>query len=160
MPVYHFTFHAYRSWNTDHPEGWLQHGDPERKRPTPDLAKHRDELSKYPPVLFTAEQQKSILHHIHDISSRRAWRPYAISADATHLHIVIAWDDQLPMEKIRDTLKRLTGYLLAQDAGTQGKPWFSHGADEQPVHNKKYLHHLLYEYLPKHHGHFWRRELT
>jgi hypothetical protein len=38
MPVFHFTFHAYRSWNTDHPKGWVQHGDPGIKKPSKDFA--------------------------------------------------------------------------------------------------------------------------
>jgi hypothetical protein len=159
MPVFHFTFHAYRSWNADHPRGWVQHGERGIKRASQDLAIYRDGLSKHPEVRFTVEQQRAIILHVHDICGRREWHPYAISADATHVHIVVAWDQDVTMEKVRDTVKRLLGYLLAQDAGTKGKPWFSHGADEKAVRSKRHLRYLLYEYLPKHLGEFWRREM-
>lgn len=160
MPVFHFTFHAYRSWNTDHPKGWTQHGEPGARVRTESLAIHRHRLAKHPPVRFTPTQQHAIIDYVHDICRRRQWQPHCITADPTHIHIVVAWRSSEEMEFVRDKLKSLIGLLLARAAGTRGKPWLSHGQDETPVLSMKHMLYLLHEYLPRHQGPFWRHEFA
>ena len=51
MPCYLFTLHAYRSWNADHPRGFVR----EQGRiepPNPKLARFYDRNAKQPPVRF------------------------------------------------------------------------------------------------------------
>ncbi len=160
MPVYHFTYHTYRSWNADHPRGWIQHGEQGVRIRSEHLAIHRKRLAKHPPTLIHTHQQHAIIDYVQEICGKRNWEPYGISANLTHLHVVIAWRSALEMEFVRDTLKSLLGYLLAKASGTRGKPWFSHGQDETAVRTMRHLRYLLYKYLPDHPGAFWRREIN
>ena len=61
MPVYHYTFHAYRSWNTDHPRGWVQRGEPGIRRTNVPLAYVRDRLATDLPVAFSEEEQQFLV---------------------------------------------------------------------------------------------------
>ena len=55
MPVFHYTIHAYRSWNTDHPKGWVQRHEPGIRPPNKAIARHRNKIACFPPVVFTHE---------------------------------------------------------------------------------------------------------
>ena len=58
MPVYFFSYHAYRSWMPDHRRGYTRRG--EGYQPTDEeMARHYRENSKSDGVLFDEELQRS-----------------------------------------------------------------------------------------------------
>jgi hypothetical protein len=60
MPVYHFTFHAYRNWRPDHPRGYVR-----KKKgvlpPDPEQARKYDERAKGEPVIFDEAIQRILI---------------------------------------------------------------------------------------------------
>jgi hypothetical protein len=156
MPVYHFTVHAYRSWNADHPRGYRQRGEAGTLRPSASLGYVRDRLAKHPPVEFDRDDQKFLITATQEAVARRRWKLYGVTVIEGHLHAVVGWEDSaISEDMIQAGLKRGLGFLLSQRFGTRGKPYFSRGGSPERVLNRKHLHFLLTEYLPKHRGPFW-----
>jgi hypothetical protein len=54
VAVYHFTYHAYRSWRPDHPRGYTKKGEGYQP-PDPEIAEEYDERATQDPVEFTEE---------------------------------------------------------------------------------------------------------
>ena len=150
MPVYFFTFHAYRSWSEDDPRGYIQRGTPGIQKSNPKLAAHRDSSAGDPPVRFSEHQQHVLLDAMKDICGRRKWVLYAASVAPTHIHCLLSWIDESPVEPKRDRLKSLLGKALSDDVGTTGNRWFSRGQHMERVTNEKHLEELIVRYVPKH----------
>jgi len=158
MPVYHFTFHAYRSWNCDHERGWVQHDSPGIQRPNQRLAAYRDSRANFSPVTFNDQLQQVLIDGASDICSHRDWKLYVAATDTTHVHLVVSWREALAVDDVRSKLKQLLGLFLARECRTNGRPYFSHDDVPRRVRDRAHLYHLMYEYLPDHAGQFWRLE--
>ena len=165
MPVYHFTFHAYYVPGTPTtPKAGSSTATPNANAPPPTSPNIATNCQNTPPVLFPPPSKNPSLITSTTSAPCCSWHPFAISADATHSSTSSSpGTTELPDGKNPrhpQTSDRLPPTRPGRPC-TKGKPWFSHGRRRTtPIHNKTYLHHLLYEYLPKHHGHFWRRELA
>jgi REP element-mobilizing transposase RayT len=155
MPVYHFTYHAYRSWNADHPEGWHQHGEVGRQRPQPRLGDYRNRIANHAAMEFSEDQQKLFLALLHDICGRHGWRFHCVGMDPTHLHPVVSWRESHNSDEVRDRLKNLLSLLLNRHEQAVGRRVFSKKSGDTRVFTKKHLNYLKTVYLPKHSGLFW-----
>ena len=159
MPVYHFIFHAYRSWNAEHPRGYVQRGERGVMRPSPSLGYVRDKLARNMPVSFDCAEREFLVEAVKDAASQRKWQLYGVAVVEGHLHVVVGWQDSgIDYLFVQARIKRALGYLLAQRHGTKGRPYFSRGGSPERVRNRKHLRHLLDVYLPGHHGAHWTRE--
>jgi hypothetical protein len=76
MPVYHFTLHAYDSWNADNPKGWYQHGVAGKRFPAPGVAKYRVEHARWDEVHFADSEHADLILMARDIADRRSWRTH------------------------------------------------------------------------------------
>jgi len=150
MPVYFFTFHAFRSWRLDDPRGYIQRDQPGVQRPNARLDKHREQSAKEPAVRFSRSQQKVLIASARDITSRRGWILYAMSATPTHTHLLIGFLEQVEVETCRNRLKSLLGKSLSDDLGRTGKRWFSRGHHTEQVVDERHMQHLIEQYIPKH----------
>ncbi|MHC4177581.1 MAG: hypothetical protein ACYSWU_08745, partial [Planctomycetota bacterium] len=90
MPVYLFTYHAYRSWMPDRPKGFVQEG---RGIQPPDarLAKSYAEAATHPPFQFAPDVQRFLIATSLNVCQRRNWRLHAGAAKPTHLHLLVSW---------------------------------------------------------------------
>jgi len=159
MPLFHFTFHAYRSWNADHPRGYVHRGEKGILPPDQILARARDHLANFPAVRFDDQDVQFFVTESHDVVQRRGWTLYAVTAVDTHLHLVVGWREQINEQDVQTKLKQGFGFVLAKRHGTKGRPYFSRGGVPERVKDMKHLRYLLDEYFPQHHSAIWRREL-
>src|SRR5262245_55881222 len=93
MPVFHFTYHAYRSWMPDREEGFVQkHRGPQPKNEK--LARAYAEAAEWSCVLFDSDDQQFLIETVLDVCGRRSWRLHAAATEPTHLHAVVSWRDE------------------------------------------------------------------
>src|SRR6186997_2427027 len=104
MAVYHFTYHAYRSWRPDHPRGYTKKGEGYQP-PDPDVAEDYDARAKQEPVQFTDEIQREILVLAYEICEQEGWRLEGAGFDPTHAHLVVSWRGFIPWEEVDRRLK-------------------------------------------------------
>lgn len=154
MAVYLFTFHAYRSWNADRPQGYVRKG--EGVLPT-DLkrAQQYDRLAKHPPVLFDDGMQNVLADTTRSVCNKHGWRLHQVVANPTHLHALISWDGFIEWAEVSRTLKRQLGSGLSKALDRPG-PWFSRGGSRKRVSDREHFDHLMSRYLPRHKGASWR----
>ena len=157
MPVFHFTFHAYRSWNADHPEGHYRHRQKGVFAPNTALAAHRDTIAIEEPFVFTHAIQLIFLSSALDICQHQNWRLHGLAANSTHVHVVASWkSDESLKDVIWGKLKRNMSRAAGLSLHDGPRKRFSRGASKIPVRTHAHLHQLLHSYLPNHDGIFWR----
>jgi hypothetical protein len=156
MSVYHFTIHAYRTWDPDHKRGYTKKGDGYQPS-DPDIADQYDRHAKQERVLFNDDVQREIVVFAHDVCSTDGWKLEAAGFDPTHTHVIISWKNFVKWEWVDQRLKNLLALKLNRRHNTPGKRWFTrrHGAPRQ-VENRKHFDYLLTTYLPDHPGFFWK----
>jgi hypothetical protein len=129
MPVYLFTFHAYRSWNPDHPRGYVRRDEGVLPR-DPEMAGRDDRHARHPPVRFDREIQRILVEEAQDICNRRDWRLHQIATGVSHVHVLVSWQEEaLSWKDVHDTFKR--------------------------VRDREHFEYLMTEYLPSHRGQAW-----
>jgi hypothetical protein len=166
MPVYLGTSHAYRSWDEDHPKGYMQR-DEGLKPPSEGLQRWRSEHAKHEPMKFTVDQQRLLHEVVVMISEERLVRLHASATVTTHVHKLFSFRSpactcgasefcapgcagrQLA-ERFMTRVKQKMGQQLAKQADTSGRPWFSRGWDLTPVRDRAHFDHLIETYLPDH----------
>ena len=154
MPVYLFTYHAYRSWMPDHPGGFVQQGRGVQS-PSAALANVYRQAATFPPVDFDDELQRLLIDHSIDICRRRRWRLHAVATEPTHLHILVSWTGSRRWQEVRGKLRNLLSLGLTRRFKQKGRPWFSTGASRKQVRTRAHFEHLMNKYLPNHGGARW-----
>jgi len=155
MPVYLFTFHAYRSWNADNPRGFVQEGRG-IQAPNAPLARYYDEHAEQPPVLFEAPDQQALIWIAFDACARRDWRLHFVATEPTHFHILISWRSTQVWQEVRNRLKNLASLILGKKHQEPGRKWFSRKGSRKRVRDRRHFDWLVEHYLPKHRGLKWR----
>jgi len=151
MPVYLFTFHAYRSWTPADPRGYVRHGE-EKIRPTnQQMAKWYDRDAKQEPVVWSATDQGILIAAAREMSQHKAYRLHAIVANPSHVHVLASWGGQeTQWSHVAHTFKRILGMKLSKAHATTGRRWFSRGGSRKRVRDREHFDHLVSSYLPKH----------
>jgi REP element-mobilizing transposase RayT len=153
MPVYLFTFHAYRSWNADDRRGYVRKNADWREA-DPEMARHYNKAAKAPPARFDTKIQQALLDFFFDACKRRDWWLYGFAGETTHVHLLVGWsDERIGFDYVRNRLRNLASRWLNQNYG-KGR-WFSRGSSRKRVKYRKHFDHLLGRYLPKHQGVVW-----
>lgn len=155
MPAYLFTFHSYRSWNADHPRGFVQTGRGIQP-PNAALARYYDRQAKQEPVHFNTQQQRTILWIAWDACNNRTWRLHAVAFEPTHTHILVSWQSADTWQVVRKKLKNLISWALSREFGRAGRRWMVRGASRKRVRDRSHFDYLVTTYLPRHGGLFWR----
>jgi hypothetical protein len=157
MPVYHLTIHAYRSWGADHHRGYVQRGrgimPPEQSK-----ADWHDANAVDDPFEFDKDIQKLLIGEVHAACRRYGWRLHGAGTDLTHLHTLVSWREFVRFETAVQRIKGALSHKLGQVVGPGGRRWFSKGASERRVRDRKHFDHLIEEYFPGHPLH-WREGL-
>ncbi len=155
MPVYLFTYHAYRSWNPDHPRGFVQPGKGIQS-PSRALARAYAAAAKQPAVLFEDPHQQVLLWIGHDACERRGWRLHGVATEPTHVHYLIGWTDELSWNDVSKRVKNLASTTLGRKLGSPGRRWISNGSSRKRVREQVHFDYLTKVYLPRHGGLCWR----
>lgn len=154
VPLYLFTFHAYRSWNPDHPRGFVQQGKGIQP-PNPALARAYDESAKQPPVFFEVQHQRILIWIAFDACTRRDWRLHFVATESTHVHYLVSWSSGEPWNNVFDRLKNLASLMLGRKLYQKQRRWFSKAGSRKRVRDRRHLLYLMNEYLPRHRGLQW-----
>ena len=155
MPVYLFTFHAYRSWSADNPRGFVQRGA-RLQAPNPRLAEYYAQRADQAPVLFEPFHQEVLIWIVCDACKRRGWRAHFVATEPTHIHILVSWRSARPWREVGQRIKTLASLMLGRKIGRSGQKWFSRGGSRKRVRTRKHFNHLVDKYLPGHGGLQWR----
>jgi hypothetical protein len=155
VAVYHFTFHAYRSWRPDNPRGYVHHTKG-LLPPDEEMARWYDAHAKFGRMNFEREIQLLLTRDMHAICIRRGWRLHAIGNEETHLHALISWKEFIESSVVGGQLKGSLSHHLGKEIGPAGRKWFSRGASERRVLDEGHFAYLVETYLPSHSGVFWK----
>lgn len=155
MPVYLFTYHAYRSWMPDHPRGFVLEGRGIQK-PNRALAHAYAKAASQPPILFRKPQQEVLLWIVFDACRRRGWRLHIAACEPTHMHCLISWRGEDDWRDVSTRLKNLASTMLGRVLGEKGRNWFTRGSSRKRVRDREHFDHLMRTYLPSHRGLCWR----
>jgi REP element-mobilizing transposase RayT len=148
MPVYHFTFHAYRSWMPDRPEGYVRRH--EGLLPSePEMARRYERQSRCTEISFSDGDAAALISAAEAICTERDWLLYEMAVTSSHVHLLVGWRSEERVDTVSNTLKRRLGAALSKRADRPG-PWFSRGGSRRPVRNESHFEYLLREYLPSH----------
>jgi len=154
MPVYHFTYHAYRTWNADRPQGFVLRGKGIQP-PNPTLARKYDARATQPKTVFTERHQRTLIGIAWDACEQRDWRLHGIATDPTHLHLLVSWSTFQPWKQVRSKLKNLMSWALSKEFQAKGRNWFVRCASRKRVKDQRHFDYLMSVYLPNHPGLSW-----
>lgn len=155
MPVYLFTFHAYRSWMPDRPRGYVRRGEGVLP-PDPKRAEEYHNRAQEPPRQFTFEQQQLLIATFADVCANLRWRLHAVATDPSHVHLLVSWREFSPWQDISRRLKNIASLALGRQVGVTDRKWFSRGGSRKRVRDREHFDYLVRQYLPSHRGVCWR----
>lgn len=151
MPVYLFTYHAYRSWMPDHKRGYTKRSEG-YQRPDEEVAREYEKCAKDEPTLFDRKIQKILIEELQKTCKHISCRLLAGTSEPSHVHGLASWKHQRRWMSIRSSIKTsLTKRLKQLDKSLR----LSRGASRKHVITCKHFDHLMKTYLPKHAGVGW-----
>jgi hypothetical protein len=155
MPVYLFTYHAYRSWMPDRERGFVQKGrgvQPANEA----LANAYRDAAAHAAFEFDGETQCRLIWKALAVCRDEEWRLHGVSSEPTHLHAIVSWgDESLRFTRVRGRIKNVLSLDLSRRAGVTGRPWFADDSGRKRVKDSRHLEYLMAEYLPRHEGVQW-----
>ncbi len=157
MPCYLFTYHSYRSWMPNHPEGYVSRG--EGVLP-PDLKRSRQYsyVASEDKSIFQNEHQQNIIRCIRiACTDHLSARCHGITTEATHVHILISWKSQRSWSSIRTSIKRAMSCSLNEEFGKHR--WFSESASRKQICDQDHFNYLMTKYFPNHRGLSWFEQI-
>jgi hypothetical protein len=155
MPVYLFTYHAYRSWMPDRDRGFVRRG--EGVLPTDQtLSNIYKQQAKEDEVIFTAVIQQILIDEVLVACGKQDCEAHFIATDSTHLHVLVSWKSEKTWQQVRTGLKTSISLRLKRERGK--RTWLSEGASRKQVKDQSHFDRLVRQYLPKHRGWKWQPE--
>lgn len=143
MPVYLFTYHAYRSWSPDNRRGFVQESQGIQP-PNECLAAAYRRAASHPPVEFDCLTQIQLIAKTHAICAGDAHRLHGAATEPTHIHVLVSWKNHsLAFNKVRGRIRNLLSLHLSRSAGVTGRPWFSGGSSRKRIKDHKHFKHLM-----------------
>lgn len=154
MPVYLFTFHAYRSWMPDRSRGYVRREEGILPPDEEMTEKYRQRATNDPTTL-TREIQRALLEEMRTASQFQCSRFHAGSTEASHIHVLASWRDARTTFAVRSGVKKSLSIRLTKLCTPDHQQFLSGGASQKRVRDNAHLTHLLDVYLPKHRGVAW-----
>lgn len=148
MTVYLFTYHAYRSWMPDRPQGYVVKGKGIQPQDH-EMARVYEERAAYDAVMFDEELGWTIIDAVDKIVRENELLLYEAVAVATHVHILVGWREFIPWKTVSNRFKRGIGLEMSRFQNRPG-PWFSRGRSRKRVEDRRHFDYLINVYLPPH----------
>jgi REP element-mobilizing transposase RayT len=152
MPVYFFSFHAYRSWLPDHRRGYTQRGKG-YQAPDPAKAREYEERAKHEKSVFTDDIVRALIEELVQSCPKIACRLHGAGSDETHIHGLVSWKYQRGWMSVRKSLKTSLTKRLNRIQNQQLA--FSRAGSRKHVRERRHFDHLMETYLPEHRGWAW-----
>lgn len=174
MPVYLFTFHAYRSWMPDHPRGYTRRGEGYLE-PDDEAAWQYADNATGEAVLFDAALQRAMIEEAQTACRYQQLRLHGGSTEPTHVHLLVSWTHGKSWMSVRTALKTSLSLRLKREAEQRDRescdhdwceddgqnekgrwePRLSRGGSRKHVKDREHFDHLMRKYLPDHGGVKW-----
>lgn len=155
MPCYLFTYHAYGSWMPDRDRGFVRRGEGVLPPDPARAAQYRRDANETEAV-FDDDVQGLLIEEVQTAAEKQAFRLHYIATQATHIHVLVSWKDDLEWAKLRNGIKQSFSRRLNRDV--RSRTWFGDGASRKRVVNQEHFDHLVNHYLPSHSGSKWCEE--
>ena len=120
------------------------------------MADRYRQAAKYDPVAFDPDHQRSIMKTILEACAILQCQARFISAEPTHVHVLVSWNSDRPRLGIRSSLK--SAITRALNRRYSRRPWFTENASRKRVKDRRHFNYLVNNYLPAHHGLKWSRQ--
>lgn len=149
VPVYLFTYHTYGSWLADRRRGFVdrRHG----LQPQAPHLGHAWRASMVQDVVDLNDMHcQALWRTVNEAASHQRFQLYIAAFETTHVHLLVAWQDDRPWQRFRPAIKQSMTRALNQDFGT--RPWFGRSGSRKRVKDREHLQYLRTRYLP---GHRW-----
>ena len=173
MPVYLFSFHAYRSWMPDHPRGYTRRRKGYRS-PDEGLADKYRQRASSDGVLFDEAVQRALLEEAQVACRFQNLRFHGGATEKSHSHYLVSWKTSKHWTQVRASLKSSLSRRLAlenkkttksRDATRRRNPResdtgrfvlkLSRGGSRKRVKTRDHFDYLMKTYLPRHSGVRW-----
>ena len=159
QPMHHvnlLSYHAFGSWLPGRKQGYFRNKS--GIRPTNPAAadwyrhvQHRESES------FVTAVQQCMIDACEEAEIYQRFELYGVATDPSHLHVLVAWDDdRLPSQMRRNLKQSLTRNLNQTFCHRQ---WFSRGGNDRRVRDRDHFLYSRDEYLPDHPGWKWDRRI-
>jgi hypothetical protein len=148
MPVYLFTFHAYRTWMPDRPQGYVVRGQGILP-PSQEAADEYRRRAKKDLLYFDASMGWAMIEESAALCEHETWTLYETTADKTHVHVMLGRRTAAKRDAVAKRLKQRLGRALSIAMKARG-PWFSRGKSGKRVRDRAHFDRLMKIYLPKH----------
>lgn len=148
MPVYLFTYHAYRSWLPDRKNGYVERGKGILPQDL-DRARAYREIAAHDPVVFDDSTGWSMIGEAERLCAQQSWKLYEAASTTTHIHLLVGWKSTETWKRIATRIKQRLGAAISRCRNRPG-PWFSRGHSRKQVRDRKHFEYLLKVYLPRH----------
>lgn len=148
MPVYLFTFHAYRSWMPDREQGYVVRGSGILP-PSDEAADAYRRRANHDLVEFDDAMGWTIIAESETVCERERWTLYEATVDKTHVHVLLGWRSADKRDEVARRLKQRLGRALSIEKKSRG-PWFSRGKSNKRVRDRKHFDRLMTKYLTRH----------
>jgi len=153
MPVYFFTFHAYRSWMPDRGRGYVRRHKgilpPDKAMADAYRGSAVDDVT-----ILTAPIQRTLLEEAQIAAGYQNFTLHGGSTEPSHLHLIVSWRDQRSTLHVRNGVKQSLSRRLTR-LSDENHVRFSDNASQKRVRDQEHLTYLLTTYLPKHRGFAW-----
>jgi REP element-mobilizing transposase RayT len=169
MPVYLFTFHAYRSWMPGHPRGYTRRGEGYLATDE-EAARQYAENAAGEAVLFDRALQRALIEEAQTACRHQQIRLHGGSTEPTHVHLLVSWKHGKSWMAVRTGLKTSLSLRLKRegeerdcqsgenDGHNEEGRWelrLSRGGSRKHVKDREHFSHLMRKYLPDHGGVKW-----
>ncbi len=159
MPVFVFTYHAYRSWLPDHPRGYIERGKG-RQFPSEREAERYRQNAQHDEFTFTSELQALLIAESRNACNHQGLRLHLAATEPTHVHVLVSWMGDKAAQQVSKSLKSSLTRALRKHSDIHdvesARPFFSHGSDRTRLHTRDHFNHWMNKYGPSHIGLVWR----
>ncbi|HVT27975.1 MAG TPA: hypothetical protein VHE81_08170 [Lacipirellulaceae bacterium] len=152
MPCFLFTYHAYRSWMPDRPQGYVRRHQGILPRNLK-MAGQYEANAKHSRVRFVADHQLKCIETLQCAVEHISCRLHFVSTDSTHVHALVSWTGTQTWLQNRTSLKRALTLSLKSAFGN--RPWLVDGASRKQVCDRAHFEYLVGTYLRSHSGWKW-----
>jgi REP element-mobilizing transposase RayT len=152
MPVYVFTYHAYRSWMPDHKRGFVRRKEGVLPADFA-LANVYRQQAVQEEIDFDAGLQKLLIDELQIACAKQSYELHFVATEPTHVHALVSWRTGRTWVQVRAGLRSLISRRLNREHGRRA--WLSDGASRKKVKDQAHFDRLAAEYLPKHRGWKW-----
>ena len=173
MPVYLFSYHAYRSWMPDHPRGFTRRGEG-YQGPDEEVAEQYRAEATGDGIVFDGALQRALIEEAQAACKLQGLRLHAGATEPSHIHCLVSWKTSKHWTRVRASLKSSLSRRLAledkwsvdpDEAARRRNPresdkgrWvlkLSRGGSRKHVGYRRHFDYLMVTYLPKHGGVGW-----